>query len=221
MDKFTSKTVALGTLILAISIGCAFGLGPKEPTAHAMNPPATSPTPPVRSPTDRVRQRPRTQFNPGIFGKISWKIEYGFPSIDGGVTQAKELNCTAFRVNATVQEGAPGTLGTARSVGYFGTDAAPAQVNGYYVCNYTLPDKNQDFPHGKVITVQAILGPYASAALNQKLTQGAWYGSGNPKPPAGYQRVPVGGQGVTLTDADSRATVDFVVEYRPLPSGPR
>lgn len=218
MNKFKSSLVMAAGLTLMVGAVFGFGLGTRNSSARTISSPLPAPTPPLNQ---RVRERGRTQFAPGIFGTIKWKIEYGFPSIDGGATPARELNCTAFRVKASYQAGAPGTFGTPENVGYFGTDPAPAQINGYYVCNYKLADTNQDFPHGKVITVEAVLGPYASAQLNQALTQGAWNGPGNPKPPAGYQRVPVGGRGITLTDSESRATVDFVVEYRPLPSGPR
>lgn len=219
MKRYKGNFLTLAVLGLLLTGALVFGLGTRSGSARVVSSSEPAPTPPRISPNERVRQRP--QFSRGIFGKISWKIDYGFPSTTGGTSPAKELNCTAFRVMATVQTGAPGSFGNTENVGFFATDPAPAEVNGYYVCNYKLADTNQDFPHGKTITVKAILGPYASAQLNQALTQGAWYGAGNPKPPAGYERVPVGGRGITLTDAEPRATVDFVVEYRPIPSGPR
>lgn len=219
MSKLTGNLVALSLLTCLVGAVLLFGVGARTSSARGIASPLLAPTPPRITSNERIRQT--GQFSRGIFGKISWKVEYGFPSVDGGATAAKELNCTAFRVLASVQEGASGTFGNAENVGFFATDPEPAQVNGYYVCNYKLADTNQDFPHGKPITVKAILGPYASAQLNQALTQGAWYGDGNPKPSPGHERVPVGARAVTLTDAEPRATVDFVLEYRPLPSRPR
>jgi hypothetical protein len=190
--------------------------------AQSKRKPTTTTTQSPRIDTQvKAKQPPNVQFSAGIYGKISWPIAMGFPSITGGASPAKELNCTAFRVQATVQVASGGPFGTTTNVGYFGTDPEPAQINGYYVCKYSLADTNHDFPHGRVITVSAFLGPYASAQLNQALAQGSWFGPGSPKPPAGSERVPVGSRGVTLTDAAPRATVDFVVEYRPLPSSPR
>jgi len=217
-----------GVLVIALSLlswaGAALKANAQEaPTGSRRSPrtpatPAPTPAPPY---TSKIKRADKTQFAPGIFGTIRWKQEYGFPSIDGGLTPAKSLNCTAFRVQATVQMGAPGTFGRSESVGFFGTDNEPSLENGYYVCNYSLADKSQDFPHNRVISVSAFLGPYASAQLNQSLTQGRWFGAGQPQPPSGYQRVPIGGRGVTLTDAEPRSTVDFEVVYRPLPTTPR
>ena len=99
--------------------------------------PLTTPTPQVTPPKDgrvtgRIRQRAKVQLAAGIYGAIRWKKEYGLPSTDGGQTPNKALNCTAFRVQATAQEGAPGTFGRPQNVGYFGTQNEPTEENGYY-----------------------------------------------------------------------------------------
>ncbi len=167
-----------------------------------------------------IRQGPKVQFVEGIRGAIRWKKEYGLPSTDGGQTPNKALNCTAFRVTVTVQEGAPGTFGQATSVGYWTVQNEPSEENGYYVCRYSISNPST-LPRNRVITVSSFLGPFASEELNQALITGGWFGDGQPKPPSGYQRVAVGGRGVTLTDAEPRATVDFEMEYRPVPSSPR
>ncbi len=214
-------TVTLALLLLA---GAALKVDAQDAPPGSRRTPRTTATPmPTPAPNTRakIRQTGQTQFAPGIFGSIRWKQEYGLPSTDDGATPNKSLNCTAFRVQATVQEGAPGTFGRSEPVGFFGTDSEPKLENGYYVCNYSLADKSQNFPHNRVITVSAFLGPYASAELNRALTEGRWFGPGQPKPPAAQQRVPIGGRGVTLTDAEPRATVDFEMVYRPLPATPR
>jgi len=152
---------------------------------------------------------------------LSWKKDYGFPSTDGGRTPNKALNCTAFRVLATVQEGEPNTFGRAKNIGYFGTQNEPTEENGYYICSYSLADQSRDFPHARVISVSAFLGPFAGTELNQALITGAWFGVSGPQPPSGYQRVLIGGRGITLTDSEARATVDFEMVYRPVPLAPR
>ena len=188
----------------------------------APTPTSTPQPPPSRGRViSDIRQGPKGQFAPGIFGRISWKKDYGFPSTDGGRTPNKALNCTAFRVEATVQEGAPNTFGKAKNIGYFGTQNEPTEENGYYICSYSLSDQSQDFPHARVISVSAFLGPFASTELNQALITGAWFGASRPQPPFGYQRVVIGGRGITLTESAPRATVDFEMVYRPVPMAPR
>ena len=155
-----------------------------------------------------------------IMGVIRWKKEYGLPSIDGGRTPDKATNCTAIRVVATYRVGAPGTFGVEETAGYASLQNEPTEENGYYTCRYHFT-RNPDPPRNKVITVSAFLGPYANQALNRALTEGAWYGEGLPRPPAGQQRVVIGGRGITLTDTAPRATVDFEVVYRPIPAPPR
>jgi hypothetical protein len=184
-----------------------------------------SPTPvpksrlPITNSRAKIREAGKT-LDPGIFGLIRWKVEYGLPSTDGGRTPNKALNCTAFRVEATVQEGTPGTFGRANSVGYWTVQSEQTEENGYYVCRYSITDRNP-LPRNRAIKVSAFLGPFASAELNQALITGAWFGAGGPQPPTGNQRVVIGGQGITLTDSAPRATVDFEMLYRPVPTSPR
>lgn len=185
--------------------------------------PTPSPTPlsPLPNSRSKINQAGRNQFDPGIFGLIRWKIEYGLPSIDGGRTPDKATNCTAIRVQATVQEGPPGTFGKAVGVGYIALQNEPTEENGYYICRYSITDRNHDLPRNRLIAISAFLGPYASPALNQALITGAWFSASLPQPPAGYQRVVIGGRGITLTDSAPRVTVDFEVLYRPIPAPPR
>jgi hypothetical protein len=192
---------------------------PPRSTATPAPTPAKS-LPPLTNTRARIRDTGKTQFAPGIFGVIRWKAEYGLPSTDGGRTPNKALNCTAFRVEATIQEGAPGNFGQANSVGYWTVQNEPTEENGYYICRYSITDRNP-LPHNRLIKVSAFLGPFASAELNQALITGAWFGSGGPTPPPGNQRVVIGGRGITLTDSESRVTVDFEMSYRPVPSAPR
>ena len=193
--------------------------------ARAQNP---RPTPNIndpvmRLPSDNIRatKTPRVFLATSVIGKIRWKKEYGLPSIDGGRTPDKATNCTAIRVQATVLEGAPGTFGKAVNVGSITLQNEPTEENNYYVCSYSISNRNNDLPRNQVITVSAFLGPYASPDLNRALVMGPWYGGSEPQPPPGYQRVVDGARGVTLTDSVPRATVDFEVVYKLVPQGPR
>ena len=224
MSKPTHKllfAIAPAVLLLACSI---FNIHAQDkPAGSERTPratPAPTPVPPLTNSRAKIRQAGKTQFDPGIFGLIRWKIEYGLPSTDGGRTPNRALNCTAFRVEATVQEGTPGTFGQASSVGYWAVQNEPTEENGYYICRYSVTDRNP-MPRNRVIKVSAFLGPFASAELNQALITGAWFGAGGPQPPPGNQRVVIGGRGITLTDSATRATVDFEVLYRHIPAPPR
>ncbi len=188
--------------------------------------PTPTPTPTPQPPPRRgrvisdIKQGPKVPVTEGIYGAIRWRKEYGLPSTDGGQTPNKALNCTAFRVGGTVQEGTPGTFGQTRSVGYWAVQSEPTEENGYYICRYSVTDSNP-LPHNRAITVSAYLGPFAGAELNQALITGAWFGASQPQPPPGYQRVLIGGRGITLTDSAPRVTVDFEMVYRSVPAPPR
>ncbi|MFL6229125.1 MAG: hypothetical protein ACJ741_10130 [Pyrinomonadaceae bacterium] len=228
--RLGARGILCGLLLLAG--GTAFGVRAQERPPGARRPtptptPQATPTPtsaPLRrvggDVAERVGQGGQAFLTAGIYGAIRWKKEYGLPSTDGGQTPNKSLNCTAFRVDVTVQEGAPGTFGKATSVGYWTVQNEPTEENGYYVCRYSVTDRNP-LPRDRVITVSAYLGPFASAELNRALSTGAWFASSASPPPTGQQRVLVGSRGITLTDSKPRATVDFEMVYRPLPSLPR
>jgi hypothetical protein len=224
MFKLTRKLfliVVAGSLLLACA---AFGIQAQDQPRDARarkSPPTPTPLP---APT-RGRVGSKAQHVDEINGAIRWKKEYGLPSIDGGRTPDKATNCTAIRVQATVQEGTAGPFGKAVGVGYIALQNEPTEENGYYICSYSITDRNHDLPRNRVITISAFLGPYASPGLNQALITGAWFGESirttqrlnRLQPPAGYQRVPIGGRGITLTDSTPRVTVDFEIVYRPVP----
>jgi hypothetical protein len=220
--KFLFAIVA-AVLLLA---GAGLTIHAQDKPAGSQRTPRVTPTPsptplsPLPNSRSKINQAGRNQFDPGIFGVIRWKAEYGLPSTDGGRTPNKALNCTAFRVEATVQEGPSGTFGQSSSVGYWTIQNEPTEENGYYICRYSVTDRNP-LPRNRAIKVSAYLGPFASAQLNQALVTGSWFGAGSPQPPSGYQRVVVGGRGITLTDSAPRVTVDFEVLYRPVPAPPR
>jgi hypothetical protein len=226
MSKLTRKLLLMIAPAVLLLAGSGFSIHGQDKPAGSQRTPRATPTPtpspvtPFPNSRAKIRQAGKTQFDPGIFGQIRWKTEYGLPSTDGGRTPNKALNCTAFRVEATVQEGPSGTFGQSSSVGYSTIQNEPTEENGYYVCRYSVTDRNP-LPRNRAIKVSAYLGPFASAELNQALITGAWFGVGGPHPPPGTQRVVIGGRGITLTDSAPRVTVDFEVFYRPVPSPPR
>jgi hypothetical protein len=223
MSKFTRKLFLMIAPAVLLAACSGFSVHAQDKPAGSQRTPRTTPTPaptPLPNSREKIRQAGRARFEPGIFGVIRWKIEFGLPSTDGGRTANKALNCTAFRVTVTVQEGTPGTFGQASSVGYWTIQNEPTEENGYYICRYSVTDRNP-LPRNRLIKVSAFLGPFASAELNQALITGSWFGAGTPQPPSGYQRVVVGGSGITLTDSAARATVDFEMVYRPVPAAPR
>lgn len=223
MAQLTHKILSTIASVV-LSAYAAFNLHAQErppgprPTPKAT--PVTKSFPPLGNPRIIVKQASKTQLNPGIFGSIRWKKEYGFPSIDGGATPDKNLNCGAFRVEATVQEGAPGTFGSPQSVGYYLIQNEPTEDNDYYICRYSFTDQNP-LPRNQVIRISAFIGAFVDGELNRALTMKPWFGEGQPQPPYGYQRVPIGSRGVTLSDNKQRVTVDFEMVYRPIPATPR
>jgi hypothetical protein len=223
MSKFTRKLLLMIAPAVLLAACSGFSVHAQDKPAGSQRTPRTTPTPaptPLPNSREKIRQAGRARFEPGIFGVIRWKVEYGLPSTDGGRTPNKALNCTAFRVETTVQDGPSGTFGQSSSVGYWTIQNEPTEENGYYVCHYSVTDRNP-LPRDRAIKVSAYLGPFASAELNQALIIGAWFGAGGPHPPPGNQRVVIGGRGITLTDSAPRVTVDFEVLYRPIPSPPR
>lgn len=216
---------AIGPAILflacsVISISAQDKPAGSQRATRAMPTPSPTPLSPLPNSRSKINQAGRNQFDPGIFGVIRWKAEYGLPSTDGGRTPNKALNCTAFRVETTVQDGPSGSFGQSSSVGYYTIQNEPTEENGYYLCRYSVTDRNP-LPRNRPIKVSAYLGPFASAQLNQALITGSWFGAGAPQPPSGYQRVVVGGRAITLTDNAPRVTVDFEVVYRSVPAPPR
>jgi hypothetical protein len=232
MSKLTHKlllTIATAVLLLA---GSVFNIYAQDKPAGSQRTPRATPTPsptplsPLPNSRSKIGQAGKTQFDPGIFGLIRWKIEMGLPSTDSGRTPA-QINCGAIRVRATVQDpGAPGTFGQEREVGHYRIQDAPIESNGYYVCSYSFTDRSNpndelNLPRHRAIAVAAKFGSYTNQILNDILASKPWFGPGQPQPPPGYQRVVIGGRGITLTDSAPRVTVDFEVVYRPVPAPPR
>jgi len=217
--------------LLLLTGGAALGIRGQERPPTGRRPTATATPTPVPTPqatplkhtgrvTDAIGRGGQSVLTAGIYGTIRWKKEFGLPSTDSGQTPNKALNCAAFRVESNVQEGAPGTFGRASAVGYYTIQNEPTEENGSYVCRYSVTNRNP-LPHDRVITVSAYLGPFADEELNRALRMKPWFGEGRPQPPLGQQRIPIGSRGVTLTDGAPRATVDFEVVYRPVPTAPR
>src|SRR5947209_2783299 len=200
MLKFTHKQLFILAASILLLMCVALNLKAQDaPLVVTARGPLPTPTPtPQSTPSnggrtvgrpvvDGLNQKAKTHLAEGIYGVIRWKKEYGLPSTDNGRTPNKSLNCTAFRVDTSVQEGALGTFGKANSVGYWTIQNEPTEENGYYICRYSTTNRNP-LPHNRLITVSPYLGPFASAELNQALTTGGWLGPSQPRRPGGYPR---------------------------------
>jgi len=157
---------------------------------------------------------------PGIYGQIRWKKELGLP-FDASRVRPPYPICNIFRVRITVQDaGSPGTFGTTRTLGNFDLSGNPTEDGQYYVCGYDLPDKGL-LPRNRTMVV--------SAELDNRVLRGMenerWSIGSDALPPPGQQRtiIIIGGRGagITLTDNQPHATVDFEMVYRPVPTPPR
>lgn len=153
---------------------------------------------------------------PGINGSIRWRTELGLP-YDATSVRPPYPVCNMFRVRLTMQEaGAPGTFGRTITLFDFNASGNPTGDSGYYVCSYSIPDKGL-LPRGRVLLVMAELD---TRVLKGEESQ-PWPVGTQPQPPPGYERTVIGSRGVTLTDTDPHATVDFEMVYQPIPTGPR
>lgn len=124
--------------------------------------------------------------------------------------------CGAFSVKATTLQGPAGSFGRDQPVGSSIVREAVMREDGdFYVCDFTVTD----LPLDKNITIHAQIGP------EPQYVTGRWQGGIDPQPPSGYERALNynGMRSVTLTNRVPRATVDFVLGYRPVytPSQPR
>jgi hypothetical protein len=128
-----------------------------------------------------------------------------------------------IKIRATVREGeGTDTSGTVRNVGFIVRQTKPTVENGYYICSYSITNRNNDLPRNRVIRISAELrlniNPFDgdNHDLMKALTRGLWYRASVSPPPSAYTRAVVGGTDLTLTNSAPRATVDFEVVYKPI-----
>ena len=124
--------------------------------------------------------------------------------------------CGAFGVKATTLQGPAGSFGSDQAVGTSIVREAVMREDGdFYVCDFTVTG----LPLDKNITIRAQIGP------EPQYVTGRWEGGIDPQPPQGYERALNynGMRSVTLTSRAPRASLDFVLGYRPIytPAQPR
>ena len=124
--------------------------------------------------------------------------------------------CGAFSVKATTLQGPAGSFGSNQPVGTSIVREAVMREDGdFYVCDFTVTG----LPLDKNITIHAQIGP------EPQFVTGRWQDGIDPQPPSGYERALNynGMRSVTLTNRAPRASVEFVMGYRPIytPSQPR
>jgi hypothetical protein len=131
-------------------------------------------------------------------------------------TPTGPYTCGAFGVRATVLQGPSGSFGVEKDVGTSIVREAVMREDGdFYVCDFTVTG----LPLDKNITIRAHIGP------EPKYLTGRWLDGIEVQPPQGYERAlnNNGMRSVTLTGRAPRASVDFVMGFRPIynPSQPR
>ena len=216
-----------GLVMLSVFITLSVHAQQRDP-----NQPRPTPTP-TPTPSIKTRNRPVITTTrdegaavsptnlPGIYGQIRWKKELGLP-YDASRVRAPYPVCNIFRVKITVQDaGSPGTFGTTRTLFNFNTSGTPTEVGDYYACNYDVPDKGL-LPRNRTMVVSADL----DTRVLRGGENGQWSIGSDTQPPPGQQRaiIIIGGRndnGITLTDNQPHATVDFEMVYRPIPAPPR
>lgn len=176
-----------------------------------------------------------------ITGKIKWRKELGLPynkDNDGRPVHPYPCGTDVFHFRSRVlviSERLGGTpLGSWQDVGAVtgdpnlsdaGTASAggiPKQEGDYYVCRYAIVN----LPPNRTIQLELEINPgflpsdYLGFDRSVRLTV-PWVGGTQPQPPEGYQRTIKGNRSVTLTDAASRANLDFEMVYEPIQSSPR
>ena len=124
--------------------------------------------------------------------------------------------CGAFSVKATTLQGPAGSFGSDQQVGTSIVREAVMREDGdFYVCDFTVTG----LPLDKNITIHARIGP------EPQYVTGRWQDGIEVQPPQGYERALNynGMRSVTLTGRAPRASVDFVMGFRPIynPSQPR
>jgi hypothetical protein len=188
--------------------------------------PTPTPTPPPitkvpRGVTSRSQTSRLTDL-PGIYGQIRWKKELGLP-YDPSQGRPPYHICNMFRLLLTMQEqGSPGTFGVPRTA-YYRASSELAEDGHYYICNYQITKLNGvSLPHDQTM----VLSTELDAQVLRGTENGRWTIGSDALPPPGQQRVIiiVGGRtnnGITLTDNQPRATVDFEMVYRSIPAPAR
>jgi hypothetical protein len=158
----------------------------------------------------------------GIYGQIRWKKDLGLP-YDESVERPPYPICNMFQLLLNMQEpGSPGTFGATRTA-YYRATGKPTEDGRYYVCNYEITKLNGvALPLQRMMVVTVELDP---AVLRGRENR-PWSVGSDASPPPGQQRaiIIIGGRtnnGVTLTNNQPRATLDFEMVYRPIPAGPR
>ncbi len=218
--------LALSTILIVAGAGIGIHAQQRDPNQPRPTPTPT-PTPPIKPGNRRVVTTtsdvgrvvsPTTM--PGIYGQIRWKKELGLP-YDASRVRPPYPICNIFRVRITVQDaGSPGTFGTTRTLGNFDASGNPTEDGQYYVCSYDLPDKGL-LPRNRTMVVSSEL----DSRVLRGTENGRWSIGSDALPPPGQQRtiIIIGGRdaGITLTDNQPHATVDFEMVYRPIPTPPR
>jgi hypothetical protein len=219
--------LAIGCLVLGWAVFCV------QAQQRNQNQPTPTPTPqPVITKVPKgviAKQRRGVRLSdlPGIYGQIRWKKELGLPYDPSQAQRPPYHICNMFLFELTMREpGSPGTFGVTRTAVYRASAEVlagkVAEDGDYFVCNYQITTLNGlSLPHNQIM----VISPELDAQVLRGKEIEPWSVGSNAAPPPGQQRVIIiiGGRtnnGITLTDNQPHATVDFEMVYRPIPAPP-
>lgn len=210
---------AVAALLFALALNAASAQSQRNDTTKTSPTPTPTPRPkgPTRFPVQGGERLGRAtaadnNYTHGIYGSLRWKKELGLPSTDGGKTINRSLNCAAFRIEASVQTGTPGTFGSYQSVGSTIINHTLMRVEeNSYVCDFTVTG----IPLNENVSVRA------SVIERAQFRTARWHFGSQPQPPPGSERMILNGnRNVNLTTSEPTATVDFEMVYNHIPTQP-
>jgi len=215
-------------LLVIISGSAGMGLHAQQRDPNQPRPtPTPTPTPVIKVRNGPVVTTTKEQDSagsptklPGIYGQIRWKKELGLP-YDASQVRAPYPLCNIFRVRITMQDAGPaGSFGSTRTLGDFDLSGNPVDLGEYYACGYGLADKGL-LPRNRTMVVSAEL----DTRVLRGRENGRWSVGSDALPPPGQQRtiIIIGGRnaGITLSENQTHATLDFEMLYRPIQAPPR
>ncbi len=196
--------------------------------AQQRNPNQPTPTPTPITPQapgqiiTKKRANAQVRQLPAINGTIRWRKELGLP-YDSTLVRPPYPICNMFHVLLKMQDpsSGPGTFGVTRTA-YYRASGNLNQDGHYYTCSFEITKLNGvSLPLEQMMVITAELDP----AVLRGRESGPWSVGGDASPPPGQQRaiIIIGGRannGVTLTNNQPRATMDFEMVYRSLPAQP-
>ena len=216
----TKRFLLLFVGVIVMVGGMTIGIRAQQKNPNSTPTPTPSPAP-LKIITQK-RANAEMRESPGINGTIRWRKELGLPY--GPSERPPYPICNMFHVLLKMQDpsSGPGTFGVTRTA-YYRASGKLNEDGHYYACSFEIGKLNGvGLPLEQMMVITAELDP----AVLRGRENGPWSVGSDASPPPGQQRAIIiiggsGNNGVTLTNRQPRARMDFEMVYRPLPSQPR